>query len=97
MASDPPAIAIEPTVSARDNDNTNNEKSQDNTGSSSSQPKLRWKRMLGVKDSADSEADDDSNDPPKEKWTMGIMNDRETEEVPGELFCLYLLEAMTDV
>lgn len=91
MASDPPTIAIEPTVSNRDNGNGNgngnsdNERSQNNT-TGSSQPKLRWKRILGVKDTADSDADSDYNETPKEKWTMGILNDRETEEVPGEPF-----------
>ena len=87
MASDPPAIHIQPTVSAGEgnNNNNNNGGSQE---SAPSQPRLRWKRILGVKDSADSEGDDD-NETPKEKWTMGILNDPQTEEVPGELLRLY--------
>lgn len=86
MASDPPTIAINPNPTV-ESDNSNNEKrEEDNAGPSSSQPKLRWKRILGVKDTADSEGSDDEKDTPREKWTMGIMNDHETDEVPGELF-----------
>ncbi|KAK2757304.1 hypothetical protein FQN54_004818 [Arachnomyces sp. PD_36] len=86
MASDPPRIAINPTVSSKESDNTNNEKRDDAAGPS--QPKLRWKRILGVKDTADSEGSDEEKDAEREKWTMGILNDRQTDEVPGTILLL---------
>jgi hypothetical protein len=89
MSSEPPTIAINPTVESKESDNTatNNEKTGDNNaGPSTPQPRLRWKRILGVKDSADPEASDsEKEESTREKWTMGILNDPQTDQVPGEL------------
>ena len=55
--------------------------------------KPRWKRLLGMrKETTDlpsvgtmsSEEDDTEKGTRPEKWSMGVLNDRETEEVPGK-------------
>ena len=49
-----------------------------------------WRRMLGGSKSAQEPAspgssvdEDDGNKVKPEKWSMGVLNDRYTEEVPG--------------
>lgn len=49
-----------------------------------------WRRMLGGTKSAQEPAssgssvdEDDGNKVKPEKWSMGVLNDRHTEEVPG--------------
>ena len=59
-----------------------------------SNPDSRWRRMLGrsttgqaaVISRESSEALEDMKRRP-EKWSLGVLNDRETEEVPGEDAC----------
>lgn len=53
--------------------------------------RVEWKQLLGVKRDARHPTGtlEDNDDPnadssQREKWTMGIMNDKQTEEVPGE-------------
>ena len=54
----------------------------------------RWKQLLGfsktesVLPSSSTKSSTDAYEDMKakpEKWSMGVLNDRETEEVPGEL------------
>lgn len=45
-----------------------------------------WKRMLGGQEPASSGSSVDQEDGNKgkpEKWSMGVLNDRQTDEVPG--------------
>ncbi len=49
-----------------------------------------WKRLLPSRKTTDEASSVDSveeykddPDPPIEKWSLGILNDKETEEVPG--------------
>ena len=56
----------------------------------------KWKRMLGVskttKTSPFSRASSDGFDEIKirpEKWSLGVLNDKETDEVPGKLLVLH--------
>ncbi|KAI1926343.1 hypothetical protein LOZ58_004117 [Ophidiomyces ophidiicola] len=46
---------------------------------------VRWKRFLGSSDTPVAEEDASGN---REKWTMGILNDKQTEEVPGTILLL---------
>ena len=34
-------------------------------------------------ESSSSSVDDEKDTPPAEKWSLGILNDKRTEEVPG--------------
>jgi hypothetical protein len=34
-------------------------------------------------ESSASSVDEEKDDPPTEKWSLGILNDKRTEEVPG--------------
>jgi hypothetical protein len=48
-----------------------------------------WRRFLPSKKAADESSSVDSveelkDEAPIEKWSLGILNDKETEEVPGE-------------
>ena len=62
--------------------------------SAKSNPDSRWRRMLrrsttgqaAIISRESSEALEDMKCRP-EKWSLGVLNDRETEEVPGEDAC----------
>lgn len=43
-----------------------------------------WKRQTVMPDSSDNSIDGEKEYPPTERWTLGILNDKKTEEVPGE-------------
>ncbi|EEP75575.1 conserved hypothetical protein [Uncinocarpus reesii 1704] len=73
---------------------TSNDKTASNDGDSSTPienvapRKVRWKKFLGVDSNrrgSDVDADDNGN---RERWTMGILNDKQTEEVPGTILLL---------
>ena len=79
-------------------DESLNEHQQPDTSEKASEPnqisKSRWKRMFGRSNTARgptiSEASSEGFEEMKsrpEKWSMGVLNDRETEEVPGESIC----------
>ncbi|ODH48691.1 hypothetical protein GX48_05231 [Paracoccidioides brasiliensis] len=54
------------------------------------QNKVRWKKLLGIKTGGREDGSDALNDPypQREKWSLGILNDKETEEVPGTVLLL---------
>lgn len=60
-------------------------------GESSDQPrstKISWKRLLGASSDGETGSMEQYKDNRRERWTMGILNDKETDEVPGE--CSYV-------
>lgn len=47
---------------------------------------IRWKKFLGTsKKGADTDSVDEYKNR-REKWTLGILNDKETDEVPGKCY-----------
>ncbi|KMU81697.1 hypothetical protein CISG_02715 [Coccidioides immitis RMSCC 3703] len=91
MAQDIPSDTIEISHS-RSNENTASNDGETSEHRESSAPrKVTWKKFLGVeKDGPDLEAvlDDDNNYGPRDRWTMGILSDKQTEEVPGTILLL---------
>lgn len=58
-------------------------------GETQPQKPTGWKRFLPSRKAADEGSSVDSNeefkdDVPTAKWNLGILNDKETEEVPGQ-------------
>ena len=66
----------------------------ENVPDTNSTPSSRWQRMLGRSNTRQaaiisresSEAFEDMKCRP-EKWSLGVLNDKETDEVPGEVAC----------
>lgn len=53
-----------------------------NNGNEAGTGTVRWRKFLGMKKSdADRWEERESN---REAWTMGILNDKQTDEVPGK-------------
>ncbi|PGH03640.1 hypothetical protein AJ80_08661 [Polytolypa hystricis UAMH7299] len=64
----------------------NDDERREGNGHVSSDERPRWKKLLGMgKNKRDSDSEDG---PTRERWTMGILNDKETEEVPGTVLLL---------
>jgi hypothetical protein len=42
-----------------------------------------WRRFLGSSTRPESESDEDMKWGNREKWTLGVMSDKHTDEVPG--------------
>ncbi|KAK2805608.1 hypothetical protein FQN50_006123 [Emmonsiellopsis sp. PD_5] len=50
--------------------------------------KVTWKKFLGIEKGGEDASDPDYEPPKRERWSMGILNDKETEEVPGTVLLL---------
>ncbi|KAK2751401.1 hypothetical protein FQN55_000674 [Onygenales sp. PD_40] len=50
--------------------------------------KITWKKFLGIEKGRENGPDPDYEPPKWEKWSMGILNDKETQEVPGTVLLL---------
>jgi hypothetical protein len=58
-------------------------------GKTSDQQTAGWRRLLGSRKIADESSsvnsiDEYKDEAPTERWSLGILNDKKTEEVPGQ-------------
>ncbi|KKZ60428.1 hypothetical protein EMCG_00714 [[Emmonsia] crescens] len=96
MSSDPttppPGLSLAPSS---DNDNVDespgkNNTNNNNNGSNSPAPnRVRWKKILGIQTGVEDKSDRPNDfHQTREKWSLGILNDKQTDEVPGTVLLL---------
>lgn len=94
MSSDPTTPPPGPSLApSSDNGNVDespgkNNNNNNNNGSISPAPnRVRWKKILGIQTGVEDKSDRLNDFQQKrEKWSLGILNDKQTDEVPGKSF-----------
>lgn len=89
MSADPTTFPRSSIAPSSDNDNVDASPGSSNKSNGSNSPvlnRVKWKKILRMQ-SSDEDRSDGSNDyqPEREKWSFGVLNDKETDEVPGKL------------
>ncbi|EGC41682.1 MFS transporter [Histoplasma capsulatum var. duboisii H88] len=91
MSADPTTFPRSSTAPSSDNDNVDASpgSNQSNGSNSPVLNRVKWKKILRMQ-SSDEDRSDGSNDyqPEREKWSFGVLNDKETDEVPGTVILL---------
>ncbi|OJD17511.1 hypothetical protein AJ78_02380 [Emergomyces pasteurianus Ep9510] len=91
MSSDPttpPGLSLAPS-----SDNGNTDVSPGNNNDNGSKPaapnRVRWKKILGMQTGGEDTSDSFNEfKQSREKWSLGVLNDKQTEEVPGTVLLL---------
>ncbi|OAX83891.1 hypothetical protein ACJ72_01737 [Emergomyces africanus] len=91
MPSDPAIPPVPSLAPSRDNGNADESPGNNNNNGSklTVANRVRWKKMLGMQTGSEDKSDGlNEFQHNREKWSLGILNDKQTDEVPGTVLLL---------